>query len=161
MNTVTKPPYKATIGSISHGTMREEDLIPTFIDELRLLDPDNETLGGILDDIEHRAEEDDYFAADTGVASYDLNETLFEALNEYAPPFCYFGSHPGDGSDYGFWISDESIEEAVCDETIVKIDAGDEWPALTVNTDYVLEVTDHGNMTLFCRYSKKSHWAIV
>jgi hypothetical protein len=36
-----------------------------------------------------------------------LLEDLFDALNDHAPIGCYFGSHPGDGSDFGYWAHDE------------------------------------------------------
>ena len=42
--------------------------------------------------------------------SYIINEDLFNALNELAPPNHYFGSHFGDSSDFGFWLSEDTID---------------------------------------------------
>ena len=39
-------------------------------------------------------------------SSYEVTcflDELFDALNNYAPEGYYFGAHPGDGSDYGYW----------------------------------------------------------
>lgn len=35
-----------------------------------------------------------------------LLDSLFDTLDLYAPDGYYFGAHPGDGSDYGFWKND-------------------------------------------------------
>lgn len=110
--------FTAEPGSISHGTMREEHLIPCFMDALDDL-KEAESLSKCQDvahyaridnalmDIEQRRLKlgDAYYASED--ASYDLNEVLFDLLNEYAPDGHYFGSHPGDGSDYGFWQEED------------------------------------------------------
>ena len=85
-------------GSVSWGTMRPEDLIPKFLDKLEHLDKDrhDEIVGNYISigwpGSHDRLDMSDY-----------LLEELFDALNEHAPDGHYFGSHPGDGSDYGFW----------------------------------------------------------
>ena len=33
----------------------------------------------------------------------DILDDLFDVMNGYAPEGYYFGAHPGDGSDFGFW----------------------------------------------------------
>jgi hypothetical protein len=99
----------SSIGSISSGTMRNEDLIPDFAWELdhllkkqvkrfkraeyRKLIREAEKIG-------------DYESEEAG---YTL-EALFEALEAFAPPLCYFGANEGDGADYGFWPSIEGYD---------------------------------------------------
>lgn len=165
---VSNVPFYAEIGSVSHGSMRTEDLIAAFVETLDDLKesaslsnvPNKERyarLDSMLSEIEQRMEREDYYASED--AGYDL-ETLFEALDEFAPPFCFFGAHAGDGADFGFWLSNEAIEDAIHDGEIVKVDAGDQWPE-GVSADCVLEVNDHGNMTLFDRQSRQELWSIV
>lgn len=95
-------------GTVSHGTMRTEDLIPAFLNVLA--DYDMEEHDRIRDDYHHHIWEDD---ADTEGFDYDsedaqyMLEALFNALNDIAPEGMYFGSHPDDGSDYGFWESED------------------------------------------------------
>jgi len=106
--------YSNLEGTVSHGTMREEDLIPTFSDTLERLARDAAPhLGAINPDhttlISEAREltEEDYSSEDLETIErigYILEE-LFSALDYFSPPGFCFGAHPGDGSDYGFWVS--------------------------------------------------------
>jgi len=103
---------KIELGSVSEGTMREEDLIPTFLDVLAELAPDKtrELIAAELenDDSALSGTPDDYGLADNELDGYGyFLETLFDALEELSPDGIYFGAHDGDGADYGFWIADE------------------------------------------------------
>jgi hypothetical protein len=95
-------------GTVSHGTMRPEDLIPTFTMLLRNLD--KTTYDRILQDYgDILTPEDggDIRYDDTDNAGFLLND-LFEALDRCAPEGFYFGALEGDGSDYGYWqVEDE------------------------------------------------------
>lgn len=105
--------------SVSWGTMRDEDLIPAFIEVLRLADP--EKADALNDEYESLALTFDKYGSHFNdesreVAPY-LTETLFDALEQIAPLGCYFGSHPGDGTDYGFWESEDPDTELPDEET--------------------------------------------
>ena len=138
---------KARIGSVSSGTMRAEDLVPAFMSVLRELSPDHKLLTADVDDQDE--EELD-----------DLVVSLFDALEEFAPPYCYFGAHPGDGSDYGFWVWDD-IQQQMDPDTSLIVEDTAQVPADFVGE--VLLVSDHGNMTLFNadRGALTEVWSIV
>lgn len=95
--------YQASIGTISHGTLRSEDLLSAFADELERLDSADKPNRYLIDQA-RKCEADDADAMDI------INE-LIDALNECAPPYCYFGTNEGDGSDFGFWPCMDQIEE--------------------------------------------------
>ena len=139
----------APIGSVSTGTMRNEDLIPCFMDVLKHLDKKRHD--EIVKEFDYNSEDADYL----------INEDLHDALNECAAPFCYFGSHEGDGADYGFWVAWDSIEDACRTGEILKVNAGDKWPnPLPEETEYVLAVTNHGNGTLHT-ITGEEIWSVV
>jgi hypothetical protein len=154
---------KISFGSVSHGTMRTQDLIPCFVDEILWHDPENEVAEriksryevGMLED-EEDFNPDDYFESED--ASYDLNEDLFNELNRLCEdiPYCYFGASEGDGSDYGFWISVDDF-----DFDGLKVSDLSE-----VSDDYngeILEINDHGNMTLYVKNNEEFEeiWSVV
>lgn len=102
-------------GTISHGTMLMEDLIPDFLSALDAIREDQSFAvdSHTPEAIAQYAHEDDALGAiernmrepgyyDSESAYWDL-ESLFEMLDNRAPTGYYFGAHEGDGSDYGYW----------------------------------------------------------
>lgn len=92
--------------SLSHGTMREEDLIPTFANFLES-HSDYGDFNVWIEEYNNLEVDDLGYYVDLENAAYYLLQDLFDTLNNIAPKNCYFGSHPGDGSDYGFWEIEE------------------------------------------------------
>lgn len=91
-------------GSIIHGTHRTQDLIPAFLDALREVAPSAHEQfilsGGVPAYVADEGDSSGWW--DTQAAAYMLDD-LYEALDAHAPDGHYFGAHPGDGSDFGFW----------------------------------------------------------
>lgn len=94
---------KIQAGTISHGTLRTEDLIEAFVAELEshtcytdaplLIEARN----WLAVDIAPRADHDE--------RGCELLDALFAALNDIAPEGMHFGALEGDGSDFGFWYT--------------------------------------------------------
>lgn len=139
----------ASFGSISSGTMRTEDLLPCFASELEYHIRNN---ADAWRSREGRVERDRLMAIvgdANDIEDYDSEEaddmvdTLFDELDAFAPPYAYFGAHPGDGADYGFWVHDSLPD----DFDGLKVNDPSEVPA--DYTGEVLHVNDHGNITLY------------
>ena len=98
--------------SVSHATMRNENLIPVFIEILAILNPDaatkiktsNPDLAKALNDVENNP----YWDCD---AATEKCLELFDKLDTESPNGFYFGSHIGDLSDYGFWRNEDAEDE--------------------------------------------------
>ena len=133
--------------------LKEARSLTTASDELSAV-REFERLDNYLAEIEQRQKQEGYYESDD--AQFDL-EWLFDELNTFAPPYFYFGAHPGDGSDYGFWLSEDAIE----DFEGLRVEDQSEVPS-----DYcgeVLHVNDHGNCTLYVadQGQLSEVWAIV
>lgn len=94
-------------GSILSGTDRIQDLVPAFLDTLREVDPAYTTAlssmnhgeGPIPDD----AKDDDSHCWWSCAGAVDLMDNLQFALEARAPAGHYFGEHPDDDTNIGFW----------------------------------------------------------
>ena len=132
--------HKAQVGTVSAGTLRTEDLLKTLGAELEYLAKGESHPGNRQNYAEVAAEALADTSTQTDVYNQDTLDDVFNCLNELAPPYCYFGSHPGDGADFGFWPDMDTIEELprVSDPGEVRI-ADHDW----------LFVNDHGNVTVY------------
>lgn len=141
----------ATFGSISTGTLRAADLIDTFSSELSALMPEDAAshvdLCANADAwLERNAEDGAESEPDHLENGDELVCDLIDALQEYAPAYGYFGAHPGDGADFGFWLSEDWQQDAT-DNGALEVEDTSDVPA-----DYcgeVVHVNDHGNATLY------------
>lgn len=138
----------ASLGSISHGTMRPVDLLEAFSSELRTLDTEclHAALLAEVSEVLDMLEGEDEQAEQAEQDASELVCSLEDALQEYAPPYAYFGSHPGDGADYGFWLSEDFQLEAEDSGALIVSDTSE------VPEDYtgeVLHVNERGNATLY------------
>ena len=143
---------KATIGSVIWGTLRNEDLLSAFADELsRIADPSDSNAQQLINEART-------LPAD-GDAVSDVISELMDALTEYAPAHCYFGTLEGDGSCFGFWPDYEWLNYN--DGDTLRVD-----DLAAIPDDYdgeALVINDHGNISLyFVTNGQPQHiWSIV
>jgi hypothetical protein len=104
---------RAAPGTVSHGTLRPEDLIPHFAETL-------EDFASEAYAVEVKADEHIELARKVKGLILDrmspegIEETLtdlFEALDTYAPAGHTFGAHEGDGSDFGYWLATAGLDD--------------------------------------------------
>lgn len=128
------------LGTVSHGTLKAEDLLPAFKEEYAYYRG-----MAALKRLKLGRPSASYFASER--AGEDL-DVLFFALNTIAPAYVYFGAHEADGSDFGFWFDSEAFEEdrrsgEIVDLLLLSEDAYRGFRGV----GYV--VSDHGNVTVY------------
>lgn len=91
-------------GTVSHGTLRTQDLVRKFEREIFYLDPAGyDRMIDMFCAPQNGAHQDpnaDYWQSELAANYLELLTTILDAM---APADHYFGAHPGDGSDFGFW----------------------------------------------------------
>lgn len=127
------------VGSLTTGTLRDQDLLRVYADELERLMPSQGAAEGCTDHGRKLANEARNAAQslDDGDAPdryddyvHDVLERLFDQLDEIAMAHdCYFGSLEGDGADIGFWpledyhhlVDDDDVHHELTHEEAVPL----------------------------------------
>ena len=151
---------QAQIGPISEGTLRTQDLLEAFTDALEALDTEG-IHAGIVADVDELldTDPDEWTDGQDEDAAGNL-ALVFDALQDYAPPFCYFGAHEGDGACFGFFVDHDAIEEAVRSGEALKVEDSADIPE--GETRPVFLVSDHGNLTLLQPHIEyREVWGVV
>jgi len=168
------------MGSVICGTMLPKDLIPAFTSELDSLvkhkipnfpiveSKVRKAHRQLVRDAESWMAEATQSEEETGIEGWELDEIgedyledLYNALDCYAGPYFYFGAHPGDGADHGWWLS-EDWEELLKEDGGIKVNNWDLVPKGFVGL--IAVVNDHGNVSLL---NKPPHhkaieiWSVV
>ena len=96
-------------GTVVEGTMQAQDVLPAIMDVLVEHHPEahQEIVGIVYGEFNTTYTElrgqPRHPAWETEFMGWLLNEVAWEAMNDIAPKGYYFGAHPGDGADHGFW----------------------------------------------------------
>lgn len=88
-----------SVGTLTERTLKAEDIYPVFRAALKILDTKKEYTDYPEITDPNRYESD-------GVNDFDV-PGMIANLDALAPEGYYFGSHPDDGADFGFWEVDE------------------------------------------------------
>ena len=128
------------LGSISTGTLKIDDLLEATATTLN-------NLGSTVTTDTHTWEYDDEM----------LLSIYMEALNELCPPLVYFGTHPGDGADFGFWPDMDRLEEEMR-STTSDFQADNCWTL--ADDGVIVNVSDHGNVTVM-DMERNVIWSVV
>lgn len=125
------------LGSISTGTLKTDDLLGAFAEALSNHGGDNE---------HHELIADAFMAqCEFGHEDAEILEELEFQLREICPPFVYFGSHPDDSADFGFWPDMRDLNEAI--RLAGNYQGKDASEGLWLSDDRVIvQVSDHGNV---------------
>jgi hypothetical protein len=89
-------------GTLIAGTHRMCDLIPVMLEAIRDT-PEYTQLSGTLPSVVTDPSSTEWDKEWNSEEVGYLYEELTEVLERYAPEGYYFGTHPGDGSDFGYW----------------------------------------------------------
>ena len=152
----------ADFGSVISGTLRTEDLLDSFAWELEhhLRENPESFSGAEKDRLAKMIKKARKEGAAKDEFADELVNNLADELQAFAPDYGYFGAHPGDGADFGFWLS-EDWERAAKDDDALFVSDLAEVPDDASGP--VVVVNDHGNVTLYYAEEGKltEQWSCV
>ena len=134
-----------TVGSWSTGTMRTEDIAQTLAQMAYSLgivdDPNIVIIADWDDDADHN--DDDYQTIGEAIAD------AIDVLQEYVPMYCYVGTNESDPADFGVFPSADAIREAIrTGVELIPTDRNGAGSTINVEDGVIIDVNDHGNVTI-------------
>jgi len=135
---------------LSHGTLRNEDLIESFMEFLQSvkftceIQKEVDSIQKEVDYLELEKEpvnDEDYYTIQEK-AGWILNEDIWDILNNIAPEFTYFGSTEGDGADFGFWTYEEGLWEYIQEDIESAINGKDDLTKLKNKLYEIVELIE-------------------
>ena len=156
---------KYLLGSISSGSLRTVDILENILWYVRNTKAPNLAISSEIEaeglELLNSLQAEDVSPEIEEKAFYFLWETLSPALEEIAPPYFYFGSHPGDWADFGFWLFEDWRTMARENGTPV-VSEDSQLPDGFTSGEW-FQVSDHGNITLYTRENgvDSEIWSIV
>lgn len=99
-------------GTISHGTLRTQDLLRTFSDEYRRVLPFNynHQLAADAFTIAQAIDDEPEHSGHTNTGQEIVNELIDELDVIAEREGMTFSAHEGDGSDFGYWTTMETAD---------------------------------------------------
>ena len=153
------------LGSISHGTLRTQDLLPAFLETLTARGgeiPKDLECGTHIEylnwpSLDTTASDDDDKFWGSEDAMWDM-EALTDALQSLCPTFVYFGTLEGDGSDFGFWADMDALDEALTRHDVPDPDR--DGCQVLEDDGVIVQISDHGNVTVM-DLERNVIWSVV
>jgi len=124
---------KVELGTVSHGTLRPQDLAPAFANYALYIGID---VSQELIDAAEAIYNDTYEGEDAAEVLIELGDLIDEAL----PTFLRFGTHEGDGADWGIWAVDWYSEELV--EALLQVEKAREGDSNDAEIEALTEALD-------------------
>ena len=123
--------------------MRTEDLAQTLVQMAYSLgivdDPDITTLA----DWDADWDDDPYEIINNAICD------AMDVLQEYAPMYCYVGASEHDPADFGVFPNADAIREAImAGIELIPTDRNGAGSTINVEDGVIIDVNDHGNVTI-------------
>lgn len=98
--------------SVSHSTLRTVDLLRSFSAFIREYANNDGQHDALITEAILLSRIDEESLTESLVLQQEESvESLFGILDSISPSGYYFGSHPGNGSDFGFWECESWLTE--------------------------------------------------
>jgi hypothetical protein len=140
-----------SIGTISQGTLITSEIIEAILDEMKLLKKDDDAKAFVEKYTKEAASVSEEHEA-------ELLAEMEDEIHEFLPPYTYFGTIEGDGAHIGVFPDLDHLEMDRQDGEVIDADSASDG-----HNGVVVEVNDHGNMSLYMQKGSERSliWDVV